>query len=111
MQRHRLPSSPARIVSSVRFALLRARSIALITMPGVQKPHCRPWLLAERRLHRMQRAVGLAMPSMVTISAPLACIARMLQLFTALPFMWIVQAPHCAVSQPTCVPVRRRCRG
>src|SRR5713101_296169 len=48
------------------------------------------------------------MPSMVTMSAPSACIASMLQDFTARPFMWIVQAPHCAVSQPTCVPVRRR---
>ena len=30
------------------------------------------------------------------------------QLLIALPFIWTVQAPHCAVSQPTCVPVRRR---
>ena len=33
----------------------------------------------------------------------------MLQHFTALPFMWTVQAPHWAVSQPTWVPVRRSC--
>ena len=31
------------------------------------------------------------------------------QLLIALPFMRTVQAPHCAVSQPTWVPVRRRC--
>jgi hypothetical protein len=29
--------------------------------------------------------------------------------FTAAPFMLTVHAPHCAVSQPTCVPVMRRC--
>ena len=27
---------------------------------------------------------------------------------TALPFIWMAQAPHCAVSQPMWVPVRRR---
>ena len=27
----------------------------------------------------------------------------------ARPFMCTVQAPHCAVSQPTCVPVSSRC--
>ena len=48
------------------------------------------------------------MPSMVTMSAPSACIATMLQDLTALPFMCTVQAPHWAVSQPTWVPVRRR---
>src|SRR5215470_14420121 len=48
------------------------------------------------------------MPSIVTSCAPSACIASMLQDFTARPFMWIVQAPHWAVSQPTWVPVSRR---
>ena len=43
--------------------------------------------------------------SAVRISAPCACNASMEQAFTALPFMCTVQAPHCAVSQPTWVPV------
>lgn len=46
---------------------------------------------------------------MVVTSAPSACTARILHDFTARPFMWTVQAPHCAVSQPTCVPVSLRC--
>ena len=46
---------------------------------------------------------------MVVISAPCACTASIEQDFTARPFMCTVQAPHCAVSQPTCVPVSRRC--
>ena len=29
----------------------------LITIPGVQKPHCMPWLLAERLLDGVQLAV------------------------------------------------------
>ena len=43
---------------------------------------------------------------MVVICAPSACSARIEQDFTARPFMWTVQAPHWAVSQPTWVPVR-----
>ena len=45
---------------------------------------------------------------MVVISAPPACAARMLQDLTERPFMTTVQAPHCAVSQPTWVPVSCR---
>src|SRR6476659_3492520 len=35
--------------------------------------------------------------------------ASVVQDFTALPSRWTTQAPHCEVSQPTWVPVRRRC--
>src|SRR6188768_4580913 len=45
---------------------------------------------------------------MVVMVAPSACQANMVQAFTALPFMWTTQAPHCEVSHPTWVPVRRR---
>src|SRR5688572_28360000 len=45
---------------------------------------------------------------MVMTSAPSACMATMEQLLIALPLISTVQAPHCAVSQPTWVPVRRR---
>ena len=43
---------------------------------------------------------------MVTTSAPCACAASTLHDFTARPSTCTVHAPHCAVSQPTCVPVR-----
>ena len=42
---------------SGRGLLARAAPTAAITMPGVQKPHCRPCSCAERRLHRVQLAV------------------------------------------------------
>src|SRR5215203_5312526 len=42
---------------------------------------------------------------MVTMSAPSACTASTVQLFTDSPFMWMVQAPHDEVSQPMLVPV------
>src|ERR1041384_4873207 len=45
---------------------------------------------------------------MVVMVAPSACQANIVQAFTALPFMWTTQAPHCEVSHPTWVPVRRR---
>ena len=48
---------------------------------------------------------GLAMPSMVVISAPAACTANMVQLFTDMPLRSTVQAPQCVVSQPIWVPV------
>src|SRR5262249_9060687 len=51
---------------------------------------------------------GSASPSMVVTSAPSSCQAKMVQAFTALPFTCTTQAPHCEVSQPTWVPVRRR---
>ena len=38
--------------------------------------------------------------------APVACTAKIVQDFTACPFIVIVHAPHWLVSQPTCVPVR-----
>ena len=45
------------------------------------------------------------MPSMVVTSAPSASAANMVQDFTACPFTCTTHAPHCEVSQPTCVPV------
>src|SRR5215204_3468989 len=45
---------------------------------------------------------------MVLTSWPSAMTASAVQDFTALPSRWTTQAPHCEVSQPTWVPVRRR---
>src|SRR6056297_3210740 len=45
---------------------------------------------------------------MVVTSAPSRLAASVVQAFTALPFTWTTQAPHWDVSQPICVPVRRR---
>jgi hypothetical protein len=56
-------------------------------------------MLAEGLLHRVQLAVTFA---------PSADSASMVQAFTAFPSTWTTQAPHCDVSQPTCVPVSLR---
>ena len=42
VQRQKLPSSASRTSLSLGAGLDFAKSIAFITMPGVQKPHCRP---------------------------------------------------------------------
>src|SRR6266566_5569924 len=47
-------------------------------------------------------------PSTVVICAPSACTASTVQDFTGSPSSSTVQAPQCVVSQPMCVPVRRR---
>ena len=49
---------------------------------------------------------ALARPSMVVIFAPSTCAAKTLHDLRLLPSTRTVQAPHCAVSQPTCVPVK-----
>ncbi len=46
------------MVSSVRLEWRRARSIALITIPGRTEAALQSMVLAERLLHRVQRAVG-----------------------------------------------------
>src|SRR5262245_60752485 len=46
---------------------------------------------------------------MVVMLAPCTCQAKVVHDFTALPSTWTTQAPHCDVSQPTWVPVRRKC--
>src|ERR1700746_21088 len=45
---------------------------------------------------------------MGSTSAPSSCTGSTVQDLIALPFTWTTQAPHCEVSQPTCVPVSRR---
>ena len=77
-------------------------------MPGVQKPHCRPWFSRNASCIGCSGAPSAASPSMVSTSAPSAITASVVQDFTALPFTCTTQAPHWEVSQPTWVPVRRR---
>src|SRR5213592_1386834 len=100
--------TPGMVMSAIDLGKFFTRSIALMTMPGVQKPHCRPWCWRNASCIGCRVPSALAMPSIVTRSAPSACIASMLHDFTARPFMWMVHAPHWAVSQPTWVPVRRK---
>src|SRR4249919_3086919 len=77
-------------------------------MPGVQKPHCKPWCSRKASCIGCSGAPSAASPSMVLTSWPSAITASVVQDFTALPSRCTTQAPHCEVSQPTWVPVSRR---
>ena len=56
-------------------------------MPGVQKPHCRPWLSLNAACIGCSVPSGCATPSIVMMSAPSACMATIEQLLIARPFM------------------------
>ena len=76
-------------------------------MPGVQNPHWRP-CFSQKAVWSGWSSPLVAIPSIVVTFAPSAWTASIVQLLTALPSTWIVQAPHWLVSQPTWVPVRSR---
>src|SRR5216684_1125654 len=77
-------------------------STAVMIMPGVQKPHCRPWCSRNASCIGCSGAPSGARPSMVLTSCPSAMTASVVQDLTALPSRCTTQAPHCEVSQPTC---------
>src|SRR6185369_17597484 len=84
-------------------------SMALITMPGVQNPHCSAWFSRNASCIGCSLSALSARPSIVVTLPPSACTARMVHDLIDLPSTWTTQAPHWLVSQPTCVPVRPRC--
>src|SRR3954469_10625317 len=84
-------------------------SIALITMPGVQKPHCSAWFSRNASCIGCSLSALSARPSIVVTLPPSTWTARIVQDLIDLPSIWTTQAPHWLVSQPTWVPVRPRC--
>src|SRR5688572_7853808 len=74
-------------------------------MPGVQKPHCRPWH-SQKPCWTGWRDPFRASPSIVVTSRPSAWTASIVHDLTAWPSRRTVHAPQSDVSQPTWVPVR-----
>src|SRR5579859_3477513 len=105
VHRHRLPSRPCLISSSVGSGLRCKICAAAMIIPGVQYPHCNPWC-SQKPLCTGCSSPPCASPSIVVTVEPSACAASTVQLFTAWPSTITVHAPHSEVSQPTCVPVR-----
>src|SRR4051794_9383820 len=108
VQRHRLPSSPTLTSSSVGCGFSLRRSTDCMIIPGVQKPHWRPWHSRKASCTGCSSPFPPAVaasPSMVVTSCPSAWTASTLQLFTLRPSRWTVQAPQLLVSQPITVPV------
>ena len=83
------------------------QSVAAISMPGVQMPHCAaPWARnASRRRSVTPSGPG---PSTVWIEAPSAWAVATRQAQTCSPSISTVQAPQSPASQPIFVPVRPR---
>src|SRR5262245_52289347 len=100
-----LPSRPRRISSSEGFALCFSRLQAVMIIPGVQKPHCRP-CSSQKPVWIGCSLSPRASPSMVMTLPPSAWAAKIVQDLTASPFSTTVHAPHWLVSQPMWVPVR-----
>ena len=114
VQRHRLPSSPTRTSSSLGCGFSASSDTAAMTMPGVQKPHCRPcsvWnacCMGCNVASPLLAPVVAAKPSMVVTSLPSAWTASIVHDLTDSPSSRTVHAPHDDVSHPTFVPVRPR---
>ena len=100
---------PSRISSSVGFGVVAQQVDRGHDHPGRAEAALQAVLLVEGLLHRVQRAVLAAKPSMVVTSLPSAWTASTEQLFTASPSRCTVQAPQLLVSQPTTVPTLPSC--
>ena len=75
-------------------------------MPGVQKPHWRPWHSRKDSCTGCSSPSAVsARPSIVVTVRPLACTASTLHDFTLVPSRWTVHAPQLEVSHPITVPV------
>src|SRR5205807_8224606 len=75
-----------------------------MTIPGVQKPHCRPWCSWKDRWSGWSSPPE-ASASIVVTSRPSACTASSVQDLTDSPSISTVHAPQLEVSQPTLVPM------
>ena len=75
-------------------------------MPGVQKPHCRPWVSRKACCSGWSSSGLSARPSTVCDLVPSAWTASIRQERTGSPSSSTVQAPQTPCSQPTWVPVR-----
>src|SRR6266498_683338 len=76
-------------------------------MPGVQKPHWRPWLRWNASWIGCN-CPSVAIPSIVVTSLPSTCTASRLHDLTDSPSTRTVHEPHDVVSHPTLVPVSPR---
>src|SRR5256884_4949360 len=94
----------SRISCSLGFLLRSSSALVVISMPGVQKPHCRPCFSVKPSCTGWSLP-PCSSPSTVVIFEPSACTASTVHDFTGLPSRTTVHAPQCEVSQPTCVPV------
>ena len=104
VQRQICPEMASRISASDGSGFWSSSQRAVIIMPGVQKPHCRPWQ-AMKPCWTGSSSPSRASPSTVRTSRPSAITASTVQDFTGAPSSQTTQAPQLDVSQPQWVPV------
>ena len=107
VQRQSTPDSSAGRSSRCTSGSCSSRSYELIRNPGVQKPHCRPWLRPNDSCKGC-RSSGRPRPSTVVICAPSSWTANSRHARAASPSTSTVHMPHTPCSHPTWVPVRPR---
>jgi hypothetical protein len=105
VHRHRLPPIASRASSGVGSGFSCRYAVTVVTKPGVQKPHCRPWHSMKARWTGPSPPSGARQPSIVVTDCPSAVTAKSRQDRTGTPSSSTVHAPHTPCSQPTCVPV------
>src|SRR4051794_35352659 len=103
----------SRISPSLGSGLRSSSARAVIIIPGVQKPHWRPWQ-AMNPCCTGSSTLSCSSPSTVRTSRPPAIAARTVHDLTGSPSIQTTQVPQLLVSQPQCVPVsprwsRRKC--
>jgi hypothetical protein len=105
VHRQTWPDIASRTSAAVGSGLLSSSQRAVIIMPGVQKPHCRPW-------HSMNPCwTGsswpfLARSSTVRTERPSAIAASTVHALTGVSSSHTTQLPQLDVSQPQWLPVR-----
>src|SRR4051812_1501323 len=105
VQRQIAPEIAVRISWSLGSGFSSSRACAVISIPGVQKPHCRAWR-SWKPCCTGSRRPPCSSDSTVRISCPSHIAARIVHDFTGWPSIRTTQAPQFDVSQPQCVPVR-----
>lgn len=107
-QRHRLLSMASMISSRIGFGLSANRAVAVMIIPGVQKPQPKA-VCSTKAFWRGERFSLVPNPSIVTIFCPEDTFwTSTRQERRAMPSMSTEQAPHSPTPQPNFVPVRSR---
>ena len=99
------PEIAVRISCSVGSGFSSSSARAVISIPGVQKPHCSA-CVSWKPCWIGSSPPSTSSDSTVRISWPSHIAARIVHDLTGSPSISTTQAPQLEVSQPQCVPVR-----
>jgi hypothetical protein len=104
VHRQTWPDIASRTSSGVGSGFWSSSQRAVISMPGVQNPHCSPWQAANASWTGSS-ACPRARPSTVATRRPSAITASTVHDLTGVSSSQTTQAPQLDVSHPQCEPV------